>query len=139
MKHATLVLAVLLVLIASPVFAAVQVNFTDGSTTVWNDYTVKGNSYCTRLSFGEICFPRSDVKSFSKAPAENAGNDYGLSVIGNENAASKSNDLGEILSKSEAEDRAFKSQRDKEQYTRSKQEEKRIKNNRAHGKADWAL
>jgi len=134
MKH--FALAILLVLVASPVFAAVQVTFTDGSTTVWNTYVVRGDKYCTRLVFGEICYPRSDVRSLSKAPAENAGSDYGMSVIGSD--AAGNNDLGAVLGKSEAEDRAFKAKRDAEIESRSRAEQKRVKSNRDHGKSEWA-
>ena len=134
----SIVLAVLLVLVASPAFAAVDITFTNGSTTSLENYVVKDGKYCTRLVFGEICYPKDQVQSITRAGDSDAGGEYGMSVMGGDHVASMNKDLSSVLGKSEAEDRAFKSQRDKEQAARSKQEEKRIKDNREHGKADWA-
>ena len=121
-------LAVLLVLVASPAFAAVQVEFTDGKTMVWNSYMDAGKQWCTRLSIGDICYDKSIVRKFTKAPAEDAGSDYGVSVMGSENAGN--NDLAAVLGKSEADDRAFKAKRDAEIDARNRAEQKRVKDNR---------
>lgn len=138
MNKKSLIIVAFVLLCAFPplAVAAVQVTFTDGNTTVWESYVVRGDKYCTRLVFGEICYLRADIKSFAKAPAENAGGDYGTSVMGSDNAGNK--DLEVVLSKSEADDRAFKAKRDAEIDARARAEQKRVKNNRYHGKADWA-
>ena len=131
----SIVLAVLLVLVASPAFSAVDVTFTNGSTTSWENHVVKDGKYCTRLVFGEICYPKDQVQSITRAEDSDAGSDYGVSVMGSENAGN--NDLAAVLGKSEADDRAFKAKRDAEIDGRSRSEAKRVKDNREHGKADW--
>lgn len=134
----SIALAVLLVLVDSPAFSAVDVTFTNGSTTSWENHVVKDGKYCTRLVFGEICYPKDQVQSITRAGDSDAGVEYGMSVVGGDHVASMNKDLSSMLEKSEAEDRAFKAKRDAEIDARSRSEVKRVKDNRKHGKADWA-
>jgi len=141
MKHFTLVLAVfmfLVAVIAVPASAAVNVVFTNGSTTSWETYVVKDGRYCTRLVFGEICYPKADVKSITRAGKADAGGEYGMSVIGDEYSAARGNDLSATLGKSEAEDRAFKAKRDADFEARQRAERRHEKSNKDHGKSEWA-
>jgi hypothetical protein len=41
----------------------ILVHLNDGRILIWNNYTEKGNRYCTWMADGEFCINKSDVSS----------------------------------------------------------------------------
>jgi len=79
MKKLSVVFGLTVLALASVALAAVEIQFHDGSSMIWEDYYVKYNSYCTRKAGNiEFCVPKSDVKKIVKA-ADDAESEYGAS------------------------------------------------------------
>ena len=53
---------VLLCFLPALAFGSVQLNFKDGSI-MCGEYADKGSDYCKKMSGGEVCWQKSDIKS----------------------------------------------------------------------------
>ncbi len=66
----TFIICFVLAVSTSLVSAEVQLQFKDGRTLTWSEYTEENDSYCTSKAGGIFCVPKSDVVSVKEVKEE---------------------------------------------------------------------
>lgn len=101
----SLMMIALVLLCAAPAVADVKLDFKDGTSTVWSAYYVRGAQYCTDLGYGEYCINKTDVKKIAEVSEGTEGSEYSVSALGDEQAAKRREEYGQVLSQGEAQAR----------------------------------
>jgi hypothetical protein len=110
------------------------ITLTDGTRVVWSSYYEKGDRFCTQKSMGEVCWAKSDVRAIKEVPDGTDASEYGVSSLGDENAAARRSEADRYNTNAVNDMAAHRERRDAEIARRISAEQERQNEERARKK-----